>query len=238
MHDRIQRIAFANSTELAQGFAEYAAGVLSCAINEQHTASLVVPGGSTPRFYLPALATQPLLWNRITVTLSDERWVGTDSADSNERLVRKSLLDHLPEETHFVGLKTWHNTPEQAIPEISRRLAEIPQPFTLTVLGLGEDGHIASLFPYLKLHEKPRGISEVSEVSETPCLAVRPAVTQSQRVSLSLEILARSQKIALVVTGYRKRRLLDQLSAHADPALPIVWLLQRTRSSVIVFETD
>lgn len=232
MYDRIQRIAFANSTELAHGFAEYAAGILSCTINKQQAASLVIPGGNTPRFYLPVLAAQPLLWNRITITLSDERWVSTDSEDSNERLVRENLLDHLPEETHFVGLKTWHDTPEQAIPEISRRLAKVPQPFTLTILGIGEDGHIASLFPYLKLHERPH------DTADMQCLAVNPSAILPQRVSLSLEILACSEHIALVATGYSKRRLLDQLSEYADPELPIVWLLQRTLSPVTVFETD
>ncbi len=232
MHNRIHRIAYSDSVALANGFADYAASVLAHALSTQQTASLVVPGGNTPRFYLPVLAAQPLPWNRITITLSDERWVDTGSEDSNEHLVRKSLLDHLPEEAHFVGLKTQHDTPGQAIPEISQRLAKIPQPFTLTVLGLGEDGHIASLFPYLRLHEKPHS------VTETPCLAVSSSVTLPQRVSLSLGILARSQKIALVATGSSKRRLLDQLSAYADPALPIVWLLQRTLSPVVVFETD
>ncbi|MCW5618258.1 MAG: 6-phosphogluconolactonase [Nitrosomonas sp.] len=227
----MQRIAFANSTELAHGFAEYAAGILSCTLNKQQAASLAIPGGNTPRFIFRYCGATITL-NRITITLSDERWVSTDSEDSNERLVRENLLDHLPEETHFVGLKTWHDTPEQAIPEISRRLAKIPQPFTLTVLGIGEDGHIASLFPYLKLHERPH------DTADMQCLAVNPSAILPQRVSLSLEILARSEHIALVATGYSKRRLLDQLSEYADPELPIVWLLQRTLSPVTVFETD
>lgn len=232
MHDRMQRIAFASSTELAHGFAEYAAGVLSCAIRKRKTASFVVPGGRTPRVYLSVLAKQTLPWNRVTITLSDERWVDTDSENSNERLVRENLLDLLPEKANFVGLKTPHGTPEQAIPEISQRLAAIPQPFTLTVLGLGEDGHIASLFPCLKLHERP------DNVTEAPCLAVNPASTLPPRVSLSLTTLARSEQIVLVATGANKRRLLDQLPAQTEPGLPILWLLQQSLSPVIVFESD
>lgn len=232
MHGRIQRIAFANSTELAHGFAEYAAGVLSHAIEKQQTASLVVPGGRTPRAYLPVLAKQSLPWGRVTITLSDERWVDTDSENSNERLVRENLLDLLPEEAHFVGLKTRHDIPEEAIPEISQRLAAIPQPFTLTILGLGEDGHIASLFPCLRLHEKR------DNAAQPACLAVRPVPTEPPRISLSLATLARSKQIALVATGASKRRLLNQLAEQADPGLPVMWLLQHSLSPVIVFESD
>lgn len=232
MHDRLRRIAFANSTELAHGFAEYAADVLSLAIEKQQTASLVVPGGRTPRAYLPVLAKQSLPWSRVTITLSDERWVDTDSEHSNERLVRENLLDLLPEEAHFVSLKTRHSTPEQAIPEVSQRLAAISQPFTLTILGLGEDGHIASLFPCLRLHDKP------DNAAQSPCLAVRPVPTEPPRISLSLATLARSEQIALVATGFNKRRLLNQLVKQADPALPVLWLLQRSLSPVIVFESD
>ncbi len=97
MHNRIHRIAYSNNAELANGFADHAASVLTHALRKQQTASLVVPGGNTPRSYLPVLAAQPLPWSRITITLSDERWVDTDSEDSNERLVRKSLLDQLTE---------------------------------------------------------------------------------------------------------------------------------------------
>jgi len=232
MHDRIQRIAFANSTELAHGFAEYAGDILSRAIKQQQTASLVVPGGRTPYAYLPVLAKQSLPWSRVTITLSDERWVDTGSENSNERLVRENLLDLLPEKANFLGLKTQHDAPEPAIPEISQRLLTIPQPFTLTVLGLGEDGHIASLFPCLRLHERP------DNATEAPCLAVRPVPTEPPRISLSLMALAQSERIALVATGANKRRLLNQLSEQADPALPVLWLLQQSLSTVIVFESD
>ncbi|SFK60535.1 6-phosphogluconolactonase [Nitrosomonas aestuarii] len=222
--------------ELAYSFADYAAAVLSNALKSQKAVSLVVPGGNTPRFYLPALAAKSLPWNRITVTLSDERWVDTKSEGSNEYLVRKYLLAHLPEhvedQAQFIGLKTRHDTPAEAIPEIQQRLKQIPQPFTLTVLGLGEDGHIASLFPGLKLHEK------YEERNEQLSFAVYPPLAPSSRVSLSLEALASSGHVILVVTGKNKRHLLDNLTEHPDPKIPLVWLLQHTQAPVVVFETD
>lgn len=232
MHKRLQRNVYSNIEELAHGFADYAAEVLSTALKKQQSASLVVPGGSTPRFYLPALAVKPLPWNRITITLTDERWVDTASDDSNERLVNKHLLNHLAVKANFAGLKTWHDTPEAAIPEIDQRLAKIPQPFSLTVLGLGEDGHIASLFPGLRLHNAP------CSTTKQHCLAVHPPIAPTPRVSLSLDTLARSEQIALVVAGHSKRQLLDQLLENPDPKIPLVWLLQYSQSPIAVFETE
>ncbi|MDR4515858.1 MAG: 6-phosphogluconolactonase [Nitrosomonas sp.] len=232
MHSRIKRNVFSNIDTLAHGFADYAAEILSLALEKQQSASLVVPGGNTPRSYLPALAAKPLPWNRVTITLSDERWVDIESEDSNEYLVKKFMLNQLPQKAHFVGLKTWHDTPDEAIPEIDQRLGKITLPFTLTVLGLGEDGHIASLFLGLQLHEPQQN------AMPSHCLAIYPPISPTPRISLSLDVLARSEKIALVVTGHSKRKLLDQLSDNPDPRVPLVWLLQWSQSTITVFETD
>ena len=228
---KLQRNAYPTIEALAEGFAGFAAGILSTALARQETVSLVVPGGGTPRAYLPALAAQSLPWHRIAITLSDERWVDTGSEHSNEHLVRTCLLERLNLQPHFIGLKTPHDTPEAAIPEIQQRLNTLPQPFTLTVLGLGEDGHIASLFPGLKLHEAAETMAE-------HCIAVSPPVAPSPRVSLSLDALASSEHIAVVVKGKTKRQLLNRLENDADPAIPLVWLLQCVRTPVVVFETD
>ncbi|SER64329.1 6-phosphogluconolactonase [Nitrosomonas sp. Nm51] len=229
---KLQRNVYTTIDALAQGFAGYAADILSAALIRQETVSLVVPGGSTPRAYLPVLAAQPLPWHRIAITLSDERWVDTGSKDSNERLIRTCLLRHLNAQPHFTGLKTPHGTPEAAVPEIQQRLSAMPQPFTLTVLGLGEDGHTASLFPGLKLHEAAHS------TTEQRCIAVYPPVAPSPRVSLSLDTLAGSAHIAVAVTGKTKRQLLDRLEKNADPAIPLVWLLQRVQTPIAVFEMD
>ncbi|MBE7525906.1 6-phosphogluconolactonase, partial [candidate division WWE3 bacterium] len=182
----------------------------------------------TPRHYLPALAKCKLPWDRITVTLSDERWVDTSDDQSNEKLIKQHLLSHLPANTSFVGLKTAHDNPFDAIETVHQRLDSLPLPVSLTVLGLGEDGHIASLFP---------GMNPGS-LSTHHCIAVAPPIAPSLRMSLSLERLASSEQIVLVVTGEKKRRLLNRISQKPDAGLPIVWLLQRSKSSFTVFETN
>ena len=224
----MQRYAFPNIEQLSQAFADFAATTLQNTLAHKPQATLVVPGGNTPRYYLPALAKCKLPWDRIAVTLSDERWVDVNDEQSNEHLVKQHLMNHLPANTRFVGLKTHHDNPFDAIDEIHQRLDRLPLPLSLTVLGLGEDGHIASLFP---------GMSPDLLLTHH-CVAVAPPIAPSSRASLSLNILANSENIALVVIGKAKRHLLDQLNEYPDPKLPIVWLLQRTHATITVFETE
>lgn len=223
----MHRHAYPDIESLSQGFADFAATTLKNTLTRKPRATLVVPGGSTPRHYLPALAKCQLLWDRITITLSDERWVDVNDEQSNDHLVKKYLMAHLPPNTPFVGLKTQHENPFDAVDTIHQRLDQLP-PLSLTVLGLGEDGHIASLFPGMN----------PDLLFNHHCVAVAPPIAPSLRVSLSLKILAESEHIALVVTGKNKRLLLDRLSENPDLKLPIVWLLQRTQASVRVFEAD
>lgn len=225
---KIRRHAYPDIGSLSQGFADFAATTLKNTLARKSHAALVVPGGNTPRHYLPALAKCQLPWDRITVTLSDERWVDVNNEQSNEHLVKKYLMAHLPENTPFVGLKTQHKNSFDAVEAIHQRLDQLPLPLSLTVLGLGEDGHIASLFPGMN----------PDLLSTHHCQAVAPPIAPSLRVSLSLSMLSESHNIALVVTGKNKRGLLDRLSEHPDPEIPLIWLLQLTQSPVTVFETD
>jgi len=224
----LQRKVFPDIESLSQGFADFAATALQNTLSRKPQAAIVVPGGSTPRHYLPALAKCKLPWDRITVTLSDERWVDVNDDQSNEKLIKQHLLSHLPANTPFIGLKTAHDNPFDAIETLHQRLDSLPLPVGLTVLGLGEDGHIASLFPGMN----------PDVLSTHHCIAVAPPIAPSLRMSLSLEMLASSEQIALVVTGEKKRRLLDRISEKPDVELPIVWLMQHTRLQVAVFETD
>ncbi len=224
----MQRHYFPNIEQLSQSFANYVETTLQNTLARKPEATLVVPGGNTPRYYLPALAKCGLPWDRITVTLSDERWVDVTNEQSNEHLVKQHLMNHLPKNTRFVGLKTLHDNPFDAIEAVHQRLDKLPLPLSLTVLGLGEDGHIASLFPGMR-----------PDLTDTHhCVAVAPPIAPSQRISLSLNILANSEHIAVVVTGESKRRLLDKITEKPDPGLPIDWLLQGTQTTITAFETN
>lgn len=223
----MQRHVYPDIGQLSQAFADFAATALRNTLAQKQHATLVVPGGNTPRHYLPVLAKCALPWDRITVTLSDERWVDLTDEQSNEHLAKQCLMNHLPPDTPFVGLKTQHDNPFAAIDEIHQRLDHLPLPLSLTVLGLGEDGHIASLFPGMN-----------SDLSTLHCVAVAPPIAPSLRISLSLKMLVESEQIVLVVTGETKRRLLDRLTTNPDTKIPFIWLSQLSNSKITIFETS
>ncbi|SEI41471.1 6-phosphogluconolactonase [Nitrosomonas eutropha] len=222
----IERHVFNDLPSLSEALAESVAVTLRNAITQHGQASLVVPGGRTPTVYLPRLAQINLPWQHVFVTLSDERWVEPTSEQSNERLVREHFLQHMQQQPHFISLKTKHAHPDEAIADLDMRLAGLPLPFSLIILGLGADGHIASLFPGMTLDMNSANL----------CQAATPPAAPSPRISLSLQALINSSRIILVITGKEKRQLVDQLIASPDPAIPFVQLMQSR--PVELFETD
>lgn len=224
----IERHHHANMQALATTFADFAASTLRSALRDSPAITLVVPGGQTPRAYLPALSQQALPWKNIHITLSDERWVEAQADASNERLVRECLLINEARNAHLVGLKTPHLRPSDAVATVHERLTRLPAPFSLTILGLGEDGHIASLFPGV-VHDP---------TNPYLCQAVEPPIAPSSRISLTLSALADSCHIAVVVTGAVKRQLLDQLIESPDPSIPFAQLIRLSSSPITIFETN
>ena len=224
-----QRHYCANLNQLATDFADYCTSVLCKSLANNQKASLVIPGGNTPRHYLPSLGQRSIRWRDVTITLSDERWVDPKTTTSNERLITENFLNYMPETACFLGLKTHHYYPSQAIDAVNENLANVPLPFSLTVLGLGEDGHVASLFPGMKPDLE----------NDHLCVAVEPPVAPSARISLTLKALTNSQNIVVVATGAVKRRLIDKLTGKfPDPQIPFVWLMQYSHSPIIIFETN
>lgn len=220
------RHAFSDLPSLSEALAQSAAVTLRKAIEQHGQVSLVVPGGHTPAAYLPRLAQMDLPWRQVFVTLSDERWVEPTSEQSNERLVRTHFLQHIQPAPRFIPLKTECAHPDQAITSLNERLSGLPLPFSLVILGLGADGHIASLFPGMVLDEN----------STSLCQPATPPAAPSLRISLSLRALINSSRIVLVITGKEKRQLVDRLTASPDPAIPFVRLMQSR--PVELFETD
>ncbi|MBT9556390.1 MAG: 6-phosphogluconolactonase [Myxococcales bacterium] len=161
-------------------------------------ASLVVSGGSTPLPFFHALRDRVLPWARVSVLLADERQVPPDHRDSNERLVREHLLTA----GHAASAATWIPLLEDAIRPLL--------PFTAVVLGMGADGHTASLFPEAPDRDTlldPEGTALVAPV--TPSIAPHP------RLTLTLAALAQSRARFLHITGADKRSVFDAAIASS-----------------------
>lgn len=222
---------FKDSPTLVAALANQVAELLRSGIRERGRASLVVSGGSTPVPFFAALSELTLDWGKVVITLADERWVDPSDADSNERLVREHLLQNRAAAARFVGLKTGASTAVQGEKECGDRLAPLPKPFDALILGMGNDGHTASLFP-----QAARLGEALSLDSGKLCLAITPPVAPHERMTLTLPALLHSRQIILHLVGAGKREVYEKALGEGPVAeMPIRAVLLQAIAPVTVF---
>lgn len=219
---------FTDSNELNQDFADRLIAILSDAIAKRGAAYLVVSGGRTPQGLFLKLNQADLDWSKVTITLADDRFLPDSEADSNERLVKASLLQHQAAAATFISLYVPTATAELAVPELLQRVKQLPT-FDAVILGMGEDGHTASLFPCSK--EIQQGLA-----SDAPdVLAVNPTTAPYQRISFSKQRLLNSRALFLHLVGASKLTVLEQAKASQDElAMPIRAFIHHTAPELAV----
>ena len=214
---------FKNPASMAEGLASSVAGQLNQAIAEQGVATLVVSGGRSPVAFFESLVKQPLDWSKVVVSLADERWVPVEHADSNAGLLKKHLLQGPAAKARFVGLYNAAATVERAALEADQGLAELP-PIDVLILGMGDDGHTASLFP------NSPNLSEALQLDNSRrCWAMLAPTVPHQRLSMSRSLLASAKHKVLSIQGQSKLNTLNEALGGTDvAALPIRAFLQPT----------
>ena len=205
---------------LAAALAQALALRLGAALAERGAASLVLPGGRTPIPVFERLRVTTLDWSRVTITLTDERWVDAEDVASNEGLLRRVLLQGPAAAARFVPLKQPAPSPALGAVAAWRALESIARPFDVVVLGMGEDGHTASLFP-----GSPGIASALDPLSAPHCVAMRAPVAPQERLSLNVSALAQARQHFVHFTGQDKWRVWQ-----AGDGLPIGLTLRRTAS--------
>lgn len=213
---------FTSAEELNSAFSARIAGLLQEALEDKGSASLLVSGGRTPLPLFKSLSETDLDWANVTISLADERWVANDDAASNEKLVRENLLQGKAASANFIPLKTAHVDAADAVSALTDAFSAVAQPFDVVILGMGEDGHTASLFPCSE---------QIEEGLETDAtfLAVQPTTAPHQRMSFSFNALKTSKALFLHLTGDKKKAVLDDALAGDDLlAMPIRAFLQQT----------
>ncbi|XZG69694.1 6-phosphogluconolactonase [Chitinibacteraceae bacterium HSL-7] len=201
---------FADRPALDAGLARHIADALRAALAARGAASLALSGGRTPAGMFQALSNEDLDWSRVFVTLVDERWVPVDHADSNERTVRQNLLVNRAASAQFISPVSTAATPHEGLAEITARFAVIPQPFDVLVLGMGDDGHTASLFPNAEE-------LEAACASQDVLAAVTPPAAPHKRITLTLPAIARAHNVIVHITGEGKRALLETAMSETKP---------------------
>jgi 6-phosphogluconolactonase len=192
---------FANAPALAAQLAGEIAAQLARAIEVRGQAGLFVSGGHSPVGLFAQLRVQVLDWSRVSLGLVDERWVESTAADSNERLVRESLWRDKAAAARFIGLKNAAPSPDLGAAAAWKAVAGIPRPVDLTVLGMGDDGHTASLFP-----GSPHLMSALDPTAVEGCIGMRSPVAPHERLSLNLPALLNSRRILIFLLGEAKWR--------------------------------
>lgn len=207
---------FDSRLELDQALATHVASHLNHDIETRGTASLAVSGGSTPKGFFAALSQIDLAWDKVWITLVDERWVDADSPDSNERLVRDNLLQHKAAGAHFVGLKASPADASLGLVEVTRRMDKLPLPLSCTVLGMGGDGHTASWFP------QASNLTELIDPEGSVLLGTcDPVTAPHQRITFTLPVVLQSGEIVVHITGTDKRAILAEATAKRYPIAAI-----------------
>lgn len=193
-------------------------------------ASLVVSGGTSPaRCFAELARSQGVDWSRVHVVLSDERWVSPDHDDSNERLVRETLITRRAGGAALLPVYKMETTIDERCDELNDEIVRLPFPFACSLLGMGEDGHFASLFP-------DAGNLDEGLVADSRqlCIPVQTSASPHLRVSLTLAALSRSDEILLLIFGDAKRDVYEAAKGASD-AYPVSRLLKQKRAPVHVY---
>ncbi len=203
---------------LAIDVANRLAGDLKNALLRNDHASFAVPGGTTPGPVFDVLCAADLDWSRVHVFPTDERWVPQDDPRSNAGLIAARLLTGRAAAARLLPLYAPSDRPEDVLPEVTAEL--VPElPISVLLLGMGADGHVASLFP---------GAPELAQAlaADAPILVAQTPPSQPERrVSLSVPALTGAMSKHLIITGSDKRARLEAAMSEPPEDAPVAAVL-------------
>lgn len=205
------------------------------ALSNNPRCSLLLSGGTTPAPFYRQLAKQSLAWHNIDIGLVDERWVAPTHIASNEKLLRENMLIARATPARFVAMKNAAPTAQQGQAECSQNYQAMAVP-ALCILGMGNDGHTASLFPAAKGLE-----AGLDKHNDQACVAISAKPSEvtgdyTERMSLTISAIKRSHYIALIICGEKKWHSYQQAKLLGDvEAMPVRALLHDPNCCVNVY---
>ncbi len=196
------------------------AAELIAVLDKQPRASLAVPGGTTPGPIFDVLCKADLDWSRVDIMLTDERWVPETSERSNTALLRRRLLQDKAAAATLIPMRADAERAEDALDELS---ANIPDPLSVVLLGMGADMHTASIFPEADL------LAEAFADDAPALLPMRAPGAPEPRITLTARVLNAAAHRHVLITGSEKKEALDKASQISDPLVaPITAILSGT----------
>jgi 6-phosphogluconolactonase len=232
-----------NERALADQLATDIAKRLSDAISERGQALLCVSGGKSPMPLFDALSKFPIAWDKVTVTLVDERCVPAAHPDSNAALVQRHLLAHCAAKARFLRWPPHDLTEAVPTRPWAEQAAERQQwaeaveaalrplwPADVVVLGMGLDGHTASLF------SQAQGVAPALDAQGSSlCAAVRPPHAPHDRLTLTLSALLSARHVALQISGAAKSHIYQLAREKASHGRPVSLLLSQAQRPVAIW---
>ena len=220
---------FSKKEELHTSLAQKVADLLEQAIKEDGKAILAVSGGSTPKPFFKELSKIDLDWEKVKVTLVDERWVENTHDDSNEKLVHENLLQNYAQKASFIPLKNCSSSPFEGQKECNGILENLNKPIDVLILGMGTDGHTASFFP------KDENLENALNTKEL-CAATIPSDAPHQRMTLSLNTILQAKELFLHLEGQKKKEVYNEaLKEGLVEHMPIRSILKDKKSLEVYY---
>lgn len=201
-----------------------------------NSASILASGGSSPGPLYQSLFNAELDWTKVDIALVDERWVEENEPGSNTALITKHMRASRASDARFVAMKYPEETAEKALSCCESAYRELSRPFDLTILGMGPDGHTASLFPYAD------GLEAALDVSSNKlCAAIIAKASEvtgnlTERMTLTLHGILQSLQIHLLITGEEKLDVYKRALDNNDfKLMPVSAVLQQSLVPVEVY---
>lgn len=225
------RRSFATKEELAAALAAAVAENLEAGIAERGLGVVAVSGGTTPaKFFARLGKDRSVEWDKVLVTLVDERWVPETADRSNARLVNEKMLQGPAAIARFIPLYSGGEAPDAAaLARTAEQLAVLPPRFDAVILGMGNDGHTASFFP---------GGDNLGAAlaGEGPVIAINAPGAGEPRVTLTLPRLLQTAALYLHIEGEEKAKVLEQALADGPvEAMPIRAVLRQTSVPLTIY---
>lgn len=209
---------YSDAEMMAINLANVLAGKLTAALMHEDNVTFMVPGGSTPGPVFDVLCDADLDWSRVTVLLSDERWVPEDDPRSNAALVRARLLTGRAAEARFLPYFAGGDDPENVLSIVEDQIKP-HLPISVGLLGMGADMHTASLFP------RGDNLRLALDLDAPILVSMRAEGLDCTRVSLSARVLRDTLSLHLVISGAEKRAALDRAMNLPPEEAPVAAIL-------------